>query len=163
MTAVERQGLQTDRGRGHTIRRVGTATRIITPDRSMRTAGYGARTDRSDGVMQDLHAKAVVLEDENGNRAVVGVAELLGVMRDLRSAVVEECGDRYALAPDELLLNASHTHTGPEYGEDPWGAWGFDEEDDRLRRHRTTWTGSWEQRSRSLNVSVAGTTADRRR
>lgn len=39
----------------------GTASVVITPDSSMRMAGYGAREEPAEGTLQDLHAKAVAL------------------------------------------------------------------------------------------------------
>lgn len=134
VTVMERHRARTDGGREEQPWRIGTATRIITPEQSMRMAGYGARTDRSDGVLQDLHAKALAFEDGRGKRTVIVAAELLGITRDLQAAVEEVCERRFDLAPSELLVNTSHTHMGPEYREDEWGIWGFDEEDDRRAR-----------------------------
>ena len=131
MTFIDRTRLRTDGAGTEATWRVGTATRIITPKEPIRMAGYGARADRSDGVKQDIHAKAVAFADDSGNRAVVVAAELLGITQGLGSSVKRECQERYGLAPDELLLNTSHTHTGPEYRDDKWDAWDFEEEDDR--------------------------------
>lgn len=98
---------------GTTPWRAGTADRIITPDESMWMAGFGGRDKPSEGVHQDLQAKAIVLEDDRGTRVAIVSLEILFVGRSLRQAVVERCKDAYDLDPSHILLNASHTHQGP--------------------------------------------------
>jgi len=111
--------------------RVGTATRIITPEEPMFMAGYGQRSEPSEGVAEDLHAKAVAFEDEDDTTVVVVSVEILGITRDLRADVTEACESEYGLAPDEVLLNVTHTHNGPEYRTDTYGILGLDEEMER--------------------------------
>ncbi|WP_207592798.1 neutral/alkaline non-lysosomal ceramidase N-terminal domain-containing protein [Halomontanus rarus] len=95
----------------------GTASEVITPSESMRMAGYGAREEPSEGTLQDLHAKAVALEDERGTRFVAVGVEILAISRPLHAAVTDACEERYDLPASNLLLNASHTHCGPVYRE----------------------------------------------
>lgn len=95
----------------------GTATRVITPDEPMRMAGYGAREEPSEGTLQDLHAKAIALEDGRGTRFVAVGVELLAISRPLHDAVTDACEELYDLPASHLLLNASHTHCGPVYRE----------------------------------------------
>ncbi|WP_312907478.1 neutral/alkaline non-lysosomal ceramidase N-terminal domain-containing protein [Natronosalvus caseinilyticus] len=97
--------------------RAGTASEVITPEESMRMAGFGAREEPSEGTLQDLHAKAIALEDENGTRFVAVGVEILAISRPLHAAVTDACEDRYDLPASNLLLNASHTHCGPVYRE----------------------------------------------
>jgi len=94
--------------------KAGLATVVTTPDYSMWMAGYAARNKPSEGKVQDLHAKALALEDGQGTRFVIVTVDLIGFSRDWRDAVVKEVGARYGLRPEALLLNASHTHSGPE-------------------------------------------------
>lgn len=105
-----------DTNRSHEWR-AGAATVVITPDESMRMAGYGAREKPSEGTLQDLHAKAIALEDETGTRFVAVGVEVLAISRPLHEAVTEACEERYRLPASYLLLNASHTHCGPVYRE----------------------------------------------
>ena len=46
--------------------KAGVASIVITPQEPMWMAGYGNRTKPSEGVLQDIRAKALVLEDETG-------------------------------------------------------------------------------------------------
>jgi neutral ceramidase len=95
--------------------KAGVATADITPSSNMWMAGYAARQKPSEGVAEPLLAKALALEDHAGSRFVLVTLDLIGVRRDVRNTVAAQCRERYGLAPERLLLNASHTHCGPEY------------------------------------------------
>lgn len=97
--------------------KAGVASAKITPARPMGMAGYAARKKPSEGVVQDLFAKALVLEDASGNRAAIVTLDLIGVLPTLRESVEKQAAEKYKLAPQSLLLAASHTHCGPEYRE----------------------------------------------
>lgn len=94
--------------------KAGVASVVITPQDSMWMAGYAARKKPSEGKVHDLHAKALALEDVQGTRLVIVTVDLIGVPRALRDRLEKEVGQRYALPPEGLLINASHTHCGPE-------------------------------------------------
>ena len=98
--------------------KAGVASIVITPERPLRMAGYGGRTDPADGTVQDLFAKCVTFEDQQGQRVAVITLDLIGVLAELRSAVVEQVSEKYKLPPQAVLMNASHTHCGPAYGRD---------------------------------------------
>ena len=99
--------------------KAGAAQVDITPGELMWMAGYAGRKKPADGYAQNLYAKALALEDENGNRVVMVTMDLIGVLRSLRDAVEKGVGEKFDLPPSALLLNASHTHCGPEYRERP--------------------------------------------
>lgn len=109
--------------------RVGSAARVLTPERPMRMAGFAARTEPSTGTLQDLRARAVAVEDRAGRRAVVVGAEVLAITRDLRADVARRCRADLGLDPDALLLNASHTHYGPEFRQAKFEIYGMDDEE----------------------------------
>lgn len=92
----------------------GVATAKITPEGSMWMAGYAARKKPSEGVVQDLYAKALALEDAEGRRLVIVTLDLIGVPRAMRDAVEKGVQEKYQLPRASLMLNASHTHCGPE-------------------------------------------------
>ncbi len=94
--------------------KAGVATVVTTPEYSMWMAGYAARNKPSEGKVHDLNAKALALEDAAGTGFVIVTVDLIGFPRDFRDAVEKEVGTRYGLRPEALLLNASHTHSGPE-------------------------------------------------
>lgn len=95
--------------------KAGTASAKITPDRPLPMAGYASRKEPSEGTEQDLFAKALAVEDADGNRAVIITLDLIGVHEELRTYVAEQSQKRYELSREALLINASHTHCGPQY------------------------------------------------
>mgnify|MGYP000916298426 CR=1 FL=1 len=97
--------------------KAGLAAAKITPDTLMWMAGYGARKKPAEGTLQDLYAKAMALEDEGGHRAVIVTLDLIGVLTSVRESVEKQVEEQHKLPPAALLLNASHTHCGPEYRE----------------------------------------------
>lgn len=95
--------------------KAGAAQVIITPEKNMWMAGYAARKKPAEGKAQDLFAKALALEDENGQRLVIVTTDLIGILPSLRASIEQKAAAAHRLPPESLLLNASHTHSGPEY------------------------------------------------
>lgn len=94
---------------------VGHARACITPPVGVVMMGYGARTQGSTGVHDDLWANAVALSDGAQTLLVLAldVCEMpLYTTHLLKGALVQATG----LAPDQVLINTSHTHAGPEVG-----------------------------------------------
>ncbi|HWA98166.1 MAG TPA: neutral/alkaline non-lysosomal ceramidase N-terminal domain-containing protein, partial [Pirellulales bacterium] len=95
--------------------KAGAARVVITPKHDMWMAGYAARKKGSEGVAQDLFAKALALQDEQGGRFVAVTMDLISIKREVRDAVTRRCQESYHVPPERVLFNASHTHCGPEY------------------------------------------------
>ena len=108
--------------------RAGAASVIITPDKPMWMAGYAGRTNASQGKATELFAKALVLEDEASNRVVLVTLDLISVPRSLKNAVLGGLGGESGVTRENLLMNASHTHSGPEFrmekGPQDWAMFG---------------------------------------
>ena len=90
----------------------GVAKVDITPPLGLTMAGYGARTEVSDGIEDPLYAHAIAFEQGDEACAIV-VGDLIGLKREqsemLRERVTELCG----LPGDRVLACATHTHWGP--------------------------------------------------
>lgn len=93
--------------------KAGLARMKITPDGPIWMSGYGNRNRPSEGVVHDLWAKAVAFQDAKGTRVVIVTTDLIGLPRPLAEAVAAEALKRYGIERSGLLLNSSHTHTGP--------------------------------------------------
>lgn len=85
----------------------------ITPDQPVWMAGYAARDKPSEGKIHDLFAKVLILEDSLGTRLAIVTTDLIGVTPELRAGV-EAAAMEHGIAAESLLINASHTHCGPE-------------------------------------------------
>ena len=85
----------------------------ITPVQPIYLSGYAARKKPSEGVLQKIWAKALAIEDNKGNRVVIVTTDLIGLPRPLADQIGAEVEKRYRLRRSQLLLNSSHTHSGP--------------------------------------------------
>jgi hypothetical protein len=94
--------------------KAGAASVVITPEKNLWLAGYAARKKPAEGKVQDLFAKALALEDEQGGRLVILTLDLIGVPQDMHHAIAEQVETRFKLPKASLLINASHTHSGPQ-------------------------------------------------
>ncbi len=93
--------------------KAGFAKTVITPDKPIWLSGYAARTKPSEGKYHDIWAKALAVEDERGNRVVLVTTDILGFSREIAEPIAERVRSQYGLRRDQLMLNSSHTHTGP--------------------------------------------------
>ncbi|MHC4172971.1 MAG: neutral/alkaline non-lysosomal ceramidase N-terminal domain-containing protein [Planctomycetota bacterium] len=108
------------------VLRADTAKIDITPKKSVKMAGYSARTGLSTGVHAPLSARVVAFERDpisrkkgemgtqnNVKRLVLISTDLIGfyngTAEHLRKVILNE----FELKPSELFLSAIHTHAGP--------------------------------------------------
>ena len=94
--------------------RAGLASVCITPEGPIPMCGYNPWM--SEGVLDDLYAKAMAIEDAEGGRAVLLTADLLFFRAPMAEAICREIMEKTGLERRQILLNASHTHSGPVFG-----------------------------------------------
>jgi hypothetical protein len=93
--------------------KVGIAQVKITPEKPVPMSGYASRTKPYEKVNDDLYAKALVLEDRAGKRAVIVTSDLLGFPADVAEPICERLQKKIGLKREQILLNSAHTHAGP--------------------------------------------------
>jgi neutral ceramidase len=96
--------------------KAGSASRVITPKEYIWMAGYGGRDRPADGKLTELYAKALVLEDEKENQAVLISLDLVGIDATLTARICESLKAKYKLERRQVAICTSHTHTGPTVG-----------------------------------------------
>lgn len=92
--------------------RAGIAKINITPEWPVQLSGYASRTNLSQGVHDPLTGRALAFEDQGQRLVLVSVENVgfyNGTAEPLRQAILEAC----QLAPSELFLCATHTHSAP--------------------------------------------------
>lgn len=99
--------------------RVGLAATKITPEQPVFLAGYSARNKPFTKVDSDLFAKALALEDAKGERFVIVTSDLIGFRKSVAEPICERLAKSAGLRREQILLNSSHTHTGPTLGLEP--------------------------------------------
>ncbi|MGH9723275.1 MAG: neutral/alkaline non-lysosomal ceramidase N-terminal domain-containing protein [Bryobacteraceae bacterium] len=93
--------------------KAGLARTGITPAKPIYLSGYANRTHASDGKVHELWAKALAVEDPRGNRVVLVTTDLIGLPKPLSDVVAARVAKEHGLDRSRLVLNSSHTHTGP--------------------------------------------------
>jgi neutral ceramidase len=88
----------------------------ITPTESIWLAGYGDRTHPSEGVRQHIFAKALALKDDEGVVSVLVTSDLLGFPREVSEPIATRAKKQFGVPRERLVLNSSHTHSGPVIG-----------------------------------------------
>jgi hypothetical protein len=93
--------------------RAGVGRVDITPAEPIWLSGYASRTKPSEGIHHRLWAKALALEDGRGSRVVIVTTDIIGLPRSVADVVGARVEKQWGLERSRLLLNSSHTHTGP--------------------------------------------------
>ena len=88
----------------------GVSERDITPERGMGIPGY-FEDRRNQGVLDPLFVKAVALE-EQGEACALVVCDTINLDRSDVLAIRKKAQDLCGIAPEKILVWATHTHTG---------------------------------------------------
>ena len=94
----------------------GGAVIDITPPVGYRMSGY-FRERLSTGTSNPLQAKAIVLR-QGDERAALVFCDIIGLSLDVSSRARRQAARKTGIAAANILIAATHTHTGPLY----WGA-----------------------------------------
>ncbi len=129
--------------------KAGLARAIITPEQPTWLSGYASRNKPSEGKLHDLWTKALALEDERGNRVVLVTTDILGYSREVAEAIAARAQQQFGLRREQLMLNASHTHTGPIVRSNLIGAYDLDAE-------QTARVAAFAQRLQEQTMRVIG-------
>ena len=92
--------------------RAGASCVNITPFIGGPMAGYSARDRGSESIHDELHAKALVLDDGSTGVALI-TTDLIGIHRELAAQVRGLVEASVGLGPDRVWMTGSHTHFGP--------------------------------------------------
>ncbi len=91
--------------------RVGTAAVKITPPLGSPMAGY-LSPRHSEGVLDDLYAKAIVLDDGK-TKVALATCDLIGLSRPIVAEARRIISAETGIPADNVMISATHTHTGP--------------------------------------------------
>lgn len=93
--------------------KAGVSRMVITPREPMWMAGYANRDHPAEGTLNDLWAKALVLQDAKGKQSVLITLDLAAIPKDLSDFIRSQLNTKYHLSKAQILINCSHTHSGP--------------------------------------------------
>ncbi|MGI6573879.1 MAG: hypothetical protein ACOX19_10875 [Fermentimonas sp.] len=75
--------------------------------------GYSSRTRPAERKVHDLWAKALYLEDAGKKGALIITCDLVGLSKAVSDRVKDELLEKTGLSKEQVILNCSHTHSGP--------------------------------------------------
>ena len=133
---------------------VGVARVNITPKESIWMGGYASRTRPGEGILTELWAKAIVMDDGHGNRATLITADLVAIDRKLSLSVRNAIQKKYGIPLRSVALNVSHTHSGPVVGQSL-------APQQRMDAQQSTKVQRYAERLRDSLVDVVGQAIDR--
>jgi len=96
--------------------KAGASSVSITPAEFLWMAGYGGRTAPAERKRTELFAKALALEDAQGNLGVILTLDLVGIDREFANRVTTKLKEAYGLSREQIAICTSHTHSGPVVG-----------------------------------------------
>lgn len=95
------------------IWKAGVSKDIITPEKPMWMAGYAGRNHEATETYHDLYAKVLVLEDQQKKQVVLVTADILGFPKKMSDRIRTQLQKQFGLEKSQIILNGSHTHSGP--------------------------------------------------
>jgi hypothetical protein len=99
--------------------KVGLARANITPRQPVFMAGYASRNKPYESIHDELEAKVLVLGDSAGAKGVLITTDLIGFTAEIANPVRERIAEATGVFKSAILINSSHTHTGPTVSLDP--------------------------------------------
>jgi hypothetical protein len=96
---------------------VGFGRKNITPTESLWMSGYVGPHRLSKGVLDDLYAQAMAVRDRSGTRALLLRLDVCTIRDATVTQICELIRERTGLMRREILVNVSHTHSGPAVDE----------------------------------------------
>src|SRR5689334_2647839 len=91
---------------------LGAAQIDITPNPGIELCGYASRIQPSIGVLDPLYAGAILLED--GHERLLWIhCDLIAFDQHIVTAFRAWALQELNLRPEQVLLSATHTHSGP--------------------------------------------------
>lgn len=95
--------------------KAGIAKKVITPADPAWLNGYASpqRFSPAAGKDHELWAKAIVLEDASKKKVIIVTTDVLGLSHEISEDIGRSVRQKYGITRSQLLLNSSHTHSGP--------------------------------------------------
>ena len=93
--------------------KAGAARISITPTKPMWLNGYAGREAPATASIHEIWAKSLVIEENKNSRIIFVTTDLLGLSHEVVEAVYKQLAEKYGISRSQLIMNASHTHSGP--------------------------------------------------
>lgn len=122
----------------------GYSESVITPGRNIGLAGYAHRAEcgfTNSGVLDDLYARALCLKVGEGELLVITL-DLCSMRAEDADAIRDAVAEKTGVPVSNILLNLSHTHSGPVTRADYGGADANDADKEAVETYMANLRGS---------------------
>jgi hypothetical protein len=128
-------------GAAEAERRIGLASVCITPEEPVWLYGYASKSRFRpfESTLDDIYAKAMAIESEGGEPVVLITADLCVLREPEETALCKVIMGKTGLARRQILLNWSHTHSGPMIGTSDLNRYPVPKEDLERTKTYTEW------------------------
>lgn len=95
----------------------GTAAIDVTPPLGIKLAGFASRDHGAEALHDPLYSKALVLDDGHTRLCLI-TNDLIAFRAELVDLIRGHIHEATGILPENILLSCSHTHSGPQVGDD---------------------------------------------
>lgn len=74
----------------------------------------GQETNLDTGMLEDIYARAMVLEDEDGKTIALAILDLSGISNRIIGNITTGVDSVTGIAPENQFIGATHSHSGPD-------------------------------------------------
>ncbi|MFC1528958.1 neutral/alkaline non-lysosomal ceramidase N-terminal domain-containing protein, partial [Candidatus Latescibacterota bacterium] len=92
--------------------KVGMGETVITPPVGTPMRGY-LRADVSKGIHDDLHARSLVIEGEDGTAVALMTLALCNLSYTYTDQIRERVNELTGIPEENIIISSTHTHSGP--------------------------------------------------
>ncbi|MCX8065312.1 MAG: neutral/alkaline non-lysosomal ceramidase N-terminal domain-containing protein [Candidatus Hydrogenedentes bacterium] len=110
-----------------TLWHIGTSAVDITPPPGLWMAGYAFRNRPAESAIHPLWVKAIALKDAQGTTAIIVGCDILGFPQKVAERIKSKVLNELHIHPANVILNSSHTHSGPVIEDSLIGIYPIDE------------------------------------
>ncbi len=95
--------------------KAGLGETVITPQEMLQMRGF-ARSQVATGTHDDLHARTLVVEGEDGDVSAIMAISLCSMDREIVERIREGVNEKTGIPAENVLISCTHTHAGPGLG-----------------------------------------------
>ena len=93
--------------------KAGIGKKVITPELPFLLTGYAGRVKPATEKVHDLWAKALIIESAANEKLLIVTIDILGLTPQIANNITNTLIKKYKFQRSQIILNASHTHSGP--------------------------------------------------
>lgn len=97
---------------------IGVAEKVITPTDPVGHAmwGYDRKGKLSTGTHDDLHSRALLVQDKDSNAVIIMTVAVLNMDESVMDLIKKQIQEKTGIPAKNIVISSTHTHSGPVIG-----------------------------------------------